>query len=47
VRALLDDSALHARMAAAARETALSRFRVEPIVDQYEALYVRLLEEAK
>lgn len=47
VRALLDDSAMHARMAAAARETALSRFRVEPIVDQYEALYTRLLEVTK
>jgi len=47
VRALLDDSALHARMSSAAREVALTRFRVEPIVDLYEALYARLLKETK
>jgi L-malate glycosyltransferase len=47
VRALLEDSSLQTRMSVAAREAVLARFRVEPIVDQYEALYARLLGDMK
>jgi N-acetyl-alpha-D-glucosaminyl L-malate synthase BshA len=40
---LLDDAALHARFAAAARRLAETRFRVEPAVDRYVAVYRRVL----
>ena len=40
---LLDDDALHARMAARAREIALERFRLVPMVDRYEELYRSVL----
>ncbi len=40
---LLEDEALHARMAAAARERAVSMFRLAPIVEHWEAVYARLL----
>jgi N-acetyl-alpha-D-glucosaminyl L-malate synthase BshA len=40
---LLTDSALHKRMAAAARSTAQSRFSTSLIIPQYETFYERLL----
>ena len=40
---LLDDDALHARMAARARQVALEHFRLKPMVDRYEELYRRVL----
>jgi len=39
---LLKDEALRAQFSKAARETCLQRWRVGPIVDQWEALYARL-----
>jgi N-acetyl-alpha-D-glucosaminyl L-malate synthase BshA len=47
LRALLDDRVTHLRMATAARSAALGRFRLEPIVDRYEALYARVVKERK
>ena len=41
---LLTDAAKHARMASAARSTAEERWRPEPHVARYEALYRRLLK---
>ena len=40
---LVTDSALHARMAAAARATAMTRFCTEKIIPQYEAYYKEVL----
>ena len=40
---LLDDDALHARMSARARELAVERFRMAPMIDRYEAFYRRVL----
>ena len=40
---LMNDDSLRNRMAAAAREYALKRFRLDSAVDQYEALYQDLL----
>lgn len=40
---LLSDENLHARMSEAARADALQRFRREPIVDQYEAFFRRVV----
>ncbi len=42
-RRLLDDPPLHARLAAAARHLAETRYRVEPAVDRYVAVYRRVL----
>ena len=42
---LLRDDSLHAEMARAARQTALTRFCSSLIIPQYEALYQRVLEE--
>ncbi|MFT3708628.1 MAG: glycosyltransferase [Archangium sp.] len=47
LRVLLDDATTHQRMATSAREAALTRFRLEPIVDRYEALYARVVKERK
>jgi L-malate glycosyltransferase len=41
---LVTDSALHARMAAAARKTATSRFCTEKIIPRYEDYYQQVLE---
>jgi N-acetyl-alpha-D-glucosaminyl L-malate synthase BshA len=43
VVSLLTDDALHARMAAAARQTALTRFCTEKIIPQYEKHYEEIL----
>jgi N-acetyl-alpha-D-glucosaminyl L-malate synthase BshA len=43
VARLLDDDALHARMSRRARETAVSRFQMPPLVDRFEAAYRRVL----
>ena len=43
VVSLLTDDALHSRMAAAARETALTRFCTERIIPQYEKYYEEIL----
>jgi hypothetical protein len=40
---LLTDSALHDRVAAAARNTALARFCTDLIIPRYEAHYERVL----
>jgi len=40
---LLTDGALHARIAAAARKTAETRFCTDLIIPQYEAYYARVL----
>jgi glycosyltransferase involved in cell wall biosynthesis len=40
---LLTDTALHDRVAAAARNTALARFCTDLIIPQYEAHYERVL----
>jgi glycosyltransferase involved in cell wall biosynthesis len=45
--ALLEDPARRRRMGAAAREFVRARFDLETIVDQYEALYHRLSDEAR
>jgi glycosyltransferase involved in cell wall biosynthesis len=42
VGALLDDPGLRRTLGAAARADAVARFRLEPTVDRYEALYRRL-----
>jgi N-acetyl-alpha-D-glucosaminyl L-malate synthase BshA len=47
VRQLLTDDALHARMAAAARESAVSRFASSSIIPHYERYYADVLERAK
>ncbi|MFO0598003.1 MAG: N-acetyl-alpha-D-glucosaminyl L-malate synthase BshA [Myxococcaceae bacterium] len=47
VRRLLDNAALHERFATAARETAVTRFRLAPTVARYEALYERISKETK
>jgi N-acetyl-alpha-D-glucosaminyl L-malate synthase BshA len=39
VKGLLDDPALHARMSAAARATAVGKFSLEPMIDRWEAYY--------
>jgi N-acetyl-alpha-D-glucosaminyl L-malate synthase BshA len=44
-RRLLDDPSLHARQAVAARRLAETRYRVEPAVDRYVAVYRRVLAE--
>ena len=44
---LLQDSALHGAMSAAAREACLSRWQMGPIVDAWETLYARLLRKQK
>ncbi|MBL8935974.1 MAG: N-acetyl-alpha-D-glucosaminyl L-malate synthase BshA [Archangium sp.] len=41
-RTLLDDTELHHRKSKAARDAAVSRFQLSPIVDQWEAHYRRL-----
>ncbi len=41
---LLTDEALHTRMAAAARQTALSRFCTDLLIPKYEAYYRQILE---
>jgi L-malate glycosyltransferase len=41
---LLSDEALHARMAAAARESAVTRFAASRIIPQYESYYDRVIE---
>lgn len=41
-RRLFDDAALHRRMAHAAREAAVSRFQLTPVIDAWEAQYRRL-----
>jgi glycosyltransferase involved in cell wall biosynthesis len=40
---LLKDPALRRRMGESARERALTTFAEDPIVDQYEAVYRRVL----
>jgi N-acetyl-alpha-D-glucosaminyl L-malate synthase BshA len=40
---LLGDEMLHARMSAAARASALAKFRRDPMIDRYEACYRRVL----
>jgi len=40
---LVTDDALHSRMAAKARHTAVTRFSTEKIIPQYEAYYERVL----
>jgi L-malate glycosyltransferase len=42
---LLSDADLHARMAAAARRTAVERFCTERLIPQYEAYYEKVLAE--
>jgi hypothetical protein len=44
--ALLGDESLHARMAAAARNTALTRFCTDLIIPQYEAYYERVCNDS-
>ncbi len=46
VSELLADPALHARMSARARETAVNRFATERIIPQYEALYREVCNRA-
>lgn len=41
-RRLLDDDALHGRMAEAARRRAVEVFRTEPLIERWEALYAGL-----
>jgi N-acetyl-alpha-D-glucosaminyl L-malate synthase BshA len=43
---LLTDEALHARMAAAARRTATTRFCTDRIIPQYESYYERVMQGA-
>lgn len=43
VTELITDDALHARMAAAARATAITRFSTEKIIPQYEEFYKKVL----
>jgi N-acetyl-alpha-D-glucosaminyl L-malate synthase BshA len=43
---LLTDTALHDRVATAARQTALTRFCTDLIIPQYEAHYVRVCDQA-
>lgn len=43
---LLSDDALHARMAAAARDSAVTRFAASSIIPQYEAYYTQVLGQA-
>jgi glycosyltransferase involved in cell wall biosynthesis len=40
---LLTDDALHARMSARARQTAVSRFATDRIIPQYEEVYRELI----
>ena len=40
---LVTDASLHARMAAAARKTASTRFCTDKIIPQYEAYYKQVL----
>lgn len=42
-RRLFDDGALHARLSAAARRLAETRYRVEPAVDRYLSVYRRVI----
>jgi glycosyltransferase involved in cell wall biosynthesis len=42
-RRLIDDAALRARMAAAARRRAETRFRPEPAIDRYLEVYRRAI----
>ena len=42
-RRLFDDAPLHARLSSAARRLAETRYRVEPAVDRYVAVYRRVL----
>ncbi|HVV48624.1 MAG TPA: N-acetyl-alpha-D-glucosaminyl L-malate synthase BshA [Polyangia bacterium] len=42
-RRLLDDGALHARLSAAARRLAETRYRVQPAVDRYVSVYRRVI----
>jgi glycosyltransferase involved in cell wall biosynthesis len=43
---LLSDDSLHAGMAAAARESAVSRFAASSIIPQYETYYRQVLQQA-
>jgi len=47
VARLLDDEALHARLAAAARVRAVTVYPIEPAVSRYESLYRRARENAR
>jgi N-acetyl-alpha-D-glucosaminyl L-malate synthase BshA len=47
VRDLLADPDLHARMSRAARSRAEEHFQLEPAVDRYQAVYRRLLGDAR
>ena len=46
-RPLLSDSTLRRKLGKSAKERALSAFDEGPVIDQYEALYERVLAPAK